>query len=48
MTFGKKAAASAPVKIIGEFRALMCERDRTAVTLPDERDVVTNLSGHPR
>ena len=31
------------VKIIGEFRALMCNRDSPAVHFPDALDAVTSL-----
>jgi hypothetical protein len=32
-----------PVKIVGEFRTLMCKRNRAAASLPDERDATTKL-----
>jgi hypothetical protein len=34
---------SASVKIVEEYRALMCKRDRTAVSLRDERDARANF-----
>src|SRR5262249_15144269 len=34
----------AAVKIIGEFYALMCKRDRTSVSLAGERDATANFN----